>query len=1055
MERSRILFGIFFALLLLSENTECTPVEEIKAYVGATVALPCPVDTSQCGELHSVKWYRDTSRIYVFSQVGSVARRAEGDASERMTVEYAPSSTEALLKISPVEILDEASYKCEITYLEVRENCPVGQIIKLVTLVRPESVRILGVDGVAKGNASMLGPLDEGTHVELICEAIHGRPTPQVKWFNGTKPLKALYSSHEDDGGLGTGTSKLSFTLSRGDLGAKFECRVDSDALDEPIVSWMTADVNVKPTKIELGGVQSHVVQGTNVLLICDVFGARPAAEVRWYNNSDPITEEKFIQTVPERMRDGTFTTKSSLFFQASRYENGNAFHCYAENSVLRNQKESSLHKVLLIEVYYPPVVHVEPSNFTTNESGNILLLCRYISNPSKLDSVIWAKNGKNLSLTADKYEGGTVENPPLVIKNVSRDDMGDYTCTCKNSVGAQESEESAFLNVQYPPSVQISIDPATPVKAKDQTNVTLVCLVTSGNPSALNKVRWYLGDELLKELPECNYTSYNEDGEVEGSGGQLCGIDPSIISLENVVEGMAGNYTCQGMNIAGWGPESEPAEVIVYYPPSAAKLRFTPSKVIKKASVTLDCSVEHPGRPENVSYLWYRGTYQIQDVTTSNWTISPVLLETKSNFTCIAFNEGGQSIPATVAIDVSAPPAFIQNLPPYQGVLMSSKNISLTCRVECSPICYITWYKDGLQLSGNDNPLYYVKTAVYPPDVRKNDFESIESTLYWNMTAWPDSMLDRAVPNSNYSCQSSPNGIGPGVNSTIWIAVDFPPENLTTSKKVVNVIENHKPEKVVCSGKGHPAPSFMWRRQDSSEALSKSNALVLGAVPRMASGKYICEATNRHGTGETSVYLNVLYIPDCTIETVDFEGGPALECTSHANPQEVTFTWKIKGDNDTVDNSYLIKKGIKGYLKLDSSVDSFRTYQCFVNNSVGISSPCERDVTGVAPWWRQFANENLLIIIAIIVCIIIFVIIICIIIIIVCRRKRANNKSPNPSSTADKGGSGVAPPGGGSADPLTDPDKGFYENLPFHGMQNPPNKTNGTPTTTSDTYIY
>lgn len=45
---------------------------------------------------------------------------------------------------------------------------------------------------------------------------------------------------------------------------------------------------------------------------------------------------------------------------------------------------------------------------------------------------------------------------------------------------------------------------------------------------------------------------------------------------------------------------------------------------------------------------------------------------------------------------------------------------------------------------------------------------------------------------------------------------------------------------------------------------------------------------------------------------------------------------------------------------------------------------------------------------------------------------------APNPSSTGDKSRLG-GDPGDGSMDPLTD--KGFYENLPFHGMQNPPNK--------------
>lgn len=43
----------------------------------------------------------------------------------------------------------------------------------------------------------------------------------------------------------------------------------------------------------------------------------------------------------------------------------------------------------------------------------------------------------------------------------------------------------------------------------------------------------------------------------------------------------------------------------------------------------------------------------------------------------------------------------------------------------------------------------------------------------------------------------------------------------------------------------------------------------------------------------------------------------------------------------------------------------------------------------------------------------------------------------PNPSNTADKGGN----LGNSPSDPLDPEQKTFYENLPFHGMQNPPNK--------------
>ncbi|KAJ8922091.1 hypothetical protein NQ315_004023 [Exocentrus adspersus] len=54
---------------------------ELRAHVGTTVALPCKVDTNQCGQLHSVKWYKDANRVYILSHAGE--GRAEGDATER------------------------------------------------------------------------------------------------------------------------------------------------------------------------------------------------------------------------------------------------------------------------------------------------------------------------------------------------------------------------------------------------------------------------------------------------------------------------------------------------------------------------------------------------------------------------------------------------------------------------------------------------------------------------------------------------------------------------------------------------------------------------------------------------------------------------------------------------------------------------------------------------------------------------------------------------------------------------------------------------------------
>ncbi|CAH1113210.1 unnamed protein product [Psylliodes chrysocephalus] len=55
---------------------------DVRAFIGDAVALPCRVDIKRCGQLHSVKWYKDANRVYVLSHAGQ--GRAEGDATERL-----------------------------------------------------------------------------------------------------------------------------------------------------------------------------------------------------------------------------------------------------------------------------------------------------------------------------------------------------------------------------------------------------------------------------------------------------------------------------------------------------------------------------------------------------------------------------------------------------------------------------------------------------------------------------------------------------------------------------------------------------------------------------------------------------------------------------------------------------------------------------------------------------------------------------------------------------------------------------------------------------------
>ena len=61
-----------------------------------------------------------------------------------------------------------------------------------------------------------------------------------------------------------------------------------------------------------------------------------------------------------------------------------------------------------------------------------------------------------------------------------------------------------------------------------------------------------------------------------------FCNVDPSRLLLENVTRAFHGNYSCQGMNSAGWGPMSPPTQVIVHHKPNMTYIQYEPDIVIK-----------------------------------------------------------------------------------------------------------------------------------------------------------------------------------------------------------------------------------------------------------------------------------------------------------------------------------------------------------------------------------------------------------------------------------------------------------------------------------------
>ena len=43
--------------------------DEVRARAGDTVSLSCAVNKPRCGDFHSIKWYKENRRVYVYSPV--------------------------------------------------------------------------------------------------------------------------------------------------------------------------------------------------------------------------------------------------------------------------------------------------------------------------------------------------------------------------------------------------------------------------------------------------------------------------------------------------------------------------------------------------------------------------------------------------------------------------------------------------------------------------------------------------------------------------------------------------------------------------------------------------------------------------------------------------------------------------------------------------------------------------------------------------------------------------------------------------------------------------
>lgn len=65
------------------EGVAAEKEDHVVGLAGSDVLLSCSVDVAECGEFHSIKWYRDNQRVFLFSELASL-ERGEGPLANRL-----------------------------------------------------------------------------------------------------------------------------------------------------------------------------------------------------------------------------------------------------------------------------------------------------------------------------------------------------------------------------------------------------------------------------------------------------------------------------------------------------------------------------------------------------------------------------------------------------------------------------------------------------------------------------------------------------------------------------------------------------------------------------------------------------------------------------------------------------------------------------------------------------------------------------------------------------------------------------------------------------------
>ncbi|CAB4064559.1 unnamed protein product, partial [Lepeophtheirus salmonis] len=446
------------------------PIDHVEAILGRSAQLPCDIlPRDSHDDVYLVLWFKDDNTKPMYS----------------LDVRGKPLSQASYWSDSS-SLGQRSSFKSNIY-----PNSLIIEKINLGDSVPPEEPVIRDGDG----NQSLAMKLDLMKLVMILYWIARCMEVFQLHVLHGgkvepymthrTKPFVQEYMFNR----------MIYKDLSRQDLNTQYVCQASNTNRTLPVSRTIKVSLNLKPVSVKILAKPTFISAEKEIEVICQALGGYPPPTLTWWLGSkslDAYDEENYSGFAKTRLR-----------FIPNILDDGRYLTCRAENPALMN---TAIEDQWAIKVHYAPRVslrlgqNLNAENIRTNH--DVYFECDVQANPTPL-RLEWLHNGEILKQNSDA--GIIMSTRSLVLQQVDRSAVGDYTCRAINSEGTGESNKVP-LKIMYSPVCQSEmVDQLIGVTAEE--SISINCRVDAYPP--LVAFTWFFNNsDHHEELEQDRFSS-------------------------------------------------------------------------------------------------------------------------------------------------------------------------------------------------------------------------------------------------------------------------------------------------------------------------------------------------------------------------------------------------------------------------------------------------------------------------------------------------------------------------------------------------------------------